>query len=586
MSLAFDIPDQGASDERHARQEDNMRTTAMRRAVAVTGSVAALVAGTALVSASAAATQRTGHGDHPGGRIKHVLLISVDGLHQQDLARFVRTHPHSVLAGLAAHGVEYSNAQTPFPSDSFPGMVGQVTGGDPGVTGIYYDDTWNHNVFPAGTTSCKGAPPGGEAGYEEAADVDPTALDAGQGLKGLPGSILHMTSNPVKVINPAALPVSAATCKPILPGAYLKVNTVFEVARRHGLRTAWSDKHPVYQVLAGPSGKGVQDFFTPEINSDANGFPAGNDWTTDNAATMQYDSFKVRAVLNEIDGFNHSRTRHVGVPAIFGMNFQTVSTAQKLPTSDGLTGGYLPGGKVPGPLLTRALNYINSKIGAMVSEIRAQGLASSTAVIISAKHGQSPTNPNDLARVDDGPIIDGINAAWKAAHPGVGDLVAFAVDDDGMLMWLNDRSQAAANFTRHYLLTHPAAGNNINGNPVTVSSSGLKAVFAGAQSAKLFGVRGGDPRHPDILGIAQHGVVYTGKKSKIAEHGGDDRQDRNVPILVVLPGLRHGASVGAPVETTQIAPSILALLGLDPDALQAVRAEHTRVLPGLHGSGH
>jgi hypothetical protein len=65
----------------------------------------------------------------------------------------------------------------------------------------------------------------------------------------------------------------------------------------------------------------------------------------------------------------------------------------------------------------------------MVAEIRAQGLARSTAIIISAKHGQSPTNPNDLARVDDGPIIDGINAAWKAAHPGAGDLVAFAIDD-------------------------------------------------------------------------------------------------------------------------------------------------------------
>jgi hypothetical protein len=50
---------------------------------------------------------------------------------------------------------------------------------------------------------------------------------------------------------------------------------------------------------------------------------------------MQYDAFKVQAVLNWIDGFNHSRTQHVGVPAIFGMNFQTVSTAEKLPTSDG-----------------------------------------------------------------------------------------------------------------------------------------------------------------------------------------------------------------------------------------------------------
>ncbi len=90
-----------------------------------------------------------------------------------------------------------------------------------------------------------------------------------------------------------------------------------------------------------------------------------------------------------------------------------------------------------------------------------------------------------------------------------------------------------------------------------------------------------------MLGIAQHGVVYTGGKSKIAEHGGDDPQDRDVPILVVLPGLRGGGVIGAPVETTQIAPTILALLGLNPDELQAVRIEHTPVLPGLSGdAGH
>jgi arylsulfatase A-like enzyme len=93
--------------------------------------------------------------------------------------------------------------------------------------------------------------------------------------------------------------------------------------------------------------------------------------------------------------------------------------------------------------------------------------------------------------------------------------------------------------------------------------------------------RNGRARRPG----PEHGVVYTGGKSKIAEHGGDDRQDRNVPILVdvpgLLPGLQGGRVIGAPVETTQIAPTILRLLGLDPDQLQAVRTEHTRVLPGL-----
>ena len=83
---------------------------------------------------------------------------------------------------------------------------------------------------------------------------------------------------------------------------------------------------------------------------------AGDDWTTDNALTRLYDSTKVDAVLNEIAGKDHSGVRSVGTPAIFGMNFQSVSTAQKLPTSDGLRGGYNPDG-TPGPLLSQAQRF-------------------------------------------------------------------------------------------------------------------------------------------------------------------------------------------------------------------------------------
>jgi hypothetical protein len=564
-----------------------MHSTLTRRTLAVVAGLAAALSGAAVASAATSPSAGGGQGHHKG--IQHVLLISVDGLHQQDLTWYVQNNPNSLLATLYRQGVEYSNAETPFPSDSSPGMTGQVTGGDPRVTGIYYDDTWNHDVFPAGTTNCSGPVPGGEAAYEEFIDKNSNALDAGQGLAGLPGSILQMTGNPVDVINPANLPVDPKTCKPIYPNQYLQVNTIFNVARAHGLRTAWSDKHPAYQMFNGPSGtngpsgNGVQDYFTPEINSVATS--SGGDWTTDNALTMQYDSYKVQAILNEIDGYDHSRSNHVGVPAIFGMNFQTVSTAQKLPTSDGLTGGYLPGGTIPGPLLVRALNYINTEVGLMVSEIQKQGLAGSTAIILSAKHGQSPTDPNALARVPDSPIISAINAAWKAAHPGAGDLVIFSTDDDGMLLWLSDRSQTAADFVKNYLLTHSAAGNNISGNPITVSASGLTKVYAGAASAALYGVPVSDPRHPDITGIVQYGVVYTGGKSKIAEHGGDNPQDRDVPILVVVPGLKNGRVIGAPVGTIQIAPTILSLLGLNPKELQAVRIEGTKVLPSLGGNG-
>jgi hypothetical protein len=229
-----------------------MRMRRFQRAAALAAGLATAVGGTALASAATAQPALV-RGEHPTGT-QHVLLISVDGLHQQDLTWYVKNFPRSTLATVDHHGLEYSNALTPFPSDSYPGIVGQMTGGDPGVTGIYYDDTWNHDVFPAGTTNCTGPVPGDEAAYMEAADIDQTRLDAGQGLKGLPGSILRMTGNPLQVINPANLPVDPTTCKPILPNQYIKVNTIFNVASDAGLRTAWSDKHPANQVLSGPSG--------------------------------------------------------------------------------------------------------------------------------------------------------------------------------------------------------------------------------------------------------------------------------------------------------------------------------------------
>jgi hypothetical protein len=541
----------------------------------------ACLAVAALTSAAAAggAVAKGRHGGDGGRHARHVLLLSVDGLHQGDLVWYVNHHPHSAMAALVRHGEEFANALTPFPSDSFPGMVGQVTGGNPSTTGVYYDDTWNAALDPAGTTDCSTAKPGVEVTYFEQLDKDLTKLDAGEGLPGLPNGILAMTGNPTTLIDPSQLPVDPTTCKPVYPHQYLKVNTVFEVARQAGLRTAWSDKHPAYEILNGPSGTGVQDLFTPEINSDAPTPGSPNDWTTDNALTMQYDHYKVEAVLNEIAGMDHSGTTHVGVPAIFGMNFQTVSTAEKLPTSDGLTGGYLSDGVTPGPLLQRALDFVDGQIGMFQSALRAFGLAHSTTIILSAKHGQSPQNPLALTRINDGKIVDALNTAWQGAGH-TGNLVAFSVDDDAMLMWLTDRSPAATSFAKTFLLGHDGTGNDINGNDKPYTASGLATVYAGAAAAAFIGVPTGDARVPDIIGITQYGVVYTGKKAKIAEHGGDDPQDRWVPLVVSGDAVRHQGSVShLAVETTQIAPTILSLLGLDPWSLKAVQIEHTRVLP-------
>jgi len=76
-------------------------------------------------------------------------------------------------------------------------------------------------------------------------------------------------------------------------------------------------------------------------------------------------------------------------------------------------------------------------------------------------------------------------------------------------------------------------------------------------------------RTPDIIGITRVGVIYT-SGSKIAEHGGFNEDDTHVALLVSHPDFEK-AVVDAPVATTQIAPTILEALHLDPNELEAVR---------------
>ena len=575
--------------------------------------------------------------------VKHVLLISVDGMHQSDLRWYVANHPSSELAQLVHGGREFRNAHTSDPSDSDPGGTAIMTGGDPRATGVYYDVEYSHHVFPPGTTHCSGPVPGGNVIYDSPDDTlnavsdllhngsgntFPSIDEGGSiypnGVDANPGAIMALTPHPQSGLNPATYPVGAKSCQPIMPWDYLKVDTIFQVIHRAGMRTAWSDKHAVYSSFNGPGsgGRSIDDLFAPEIDSQAvepNGvpYPQDDDWAHIDAATKQYDSYKVRAVLNELDGYDHSGRHTVGVPAILGMNFQAVSVAEKVDSPGTLTknadgtytvgptepAGYYPGTTTPRPLLAGAFRYVNAQLQRMVETIRRNGLAASTAIIITAKHGQSPQNPLLLKRIDDGPIISAINQAWcvqqnptampdpatyctKGLSAGtVTPLIVAGTDDDLWQSYLSVKTQPAADFVKHYLWHHSATAvlydnDGVNRGTEQVAHSGLAKIYAGKEAADFFGVPYSEPRHPDVFGRVQVGVVYT-SGTKIAEHGGDNPADRDVPILVYAPGTVHDGASNQWVETTQIAPTILQLLDLNPRALQAVQQEGTRVLPNL-----
>jgi arylsulfatase A-like enzyme len=75
-------------------------------------------------------------------------------------------------------------------------------------------------------------------------------------------------------------------------------------------------------------------------------------------------------------------------------------------------------------------------------------------------------------------------------------------------------------------------------------------------------------------------VTYSGSTKKLAEHGGFAHDDVNVMMLLSNPSFK-AATVFSPVETMQVAPTILEALGLNPNNLQSVQQEGTQPLPGV-----
>jgi hypothetical protein len=76
------------------------------------------------------------------------------------------------------------------------------------------------------------------------------------------------------------------------------------------------------------------------------------------------------------------------------------------------------------------------------------------------------------------------------------------------------------------------------------------------------------------------GVTYSGSTAMIGDHGGFAHDDNNVVLLVTNPAFT-AQTISAAVATTQVAPTIVQALGLDPNSLDAVKAEGTAALPAV-----
>jgi hypothetical protein len=143
--------------------------------------------------------------------------------------------------------------------------------------------------------------------------------------------------------------------------------------------------------------------------------------------------------------------------------------------------------------------------------------------------------------------------------------VAQATEDDVSLIWLTEQSDA---------------GSAVEALKESRAAARVLKIYSDRSLAKLFGNPLTDPRTPDLIVQPIPGTIYSKSAAKIAEHGGFAEDDTHTALIVSNPTI-EAATVDQRVTNLQVAPTILKALGLDADALDAVRLEHTGPLPEL-----
>jgi hypothetical protein len=556
-----------------------------------------VLAGVALVSTLALSTHEIAaqtNNNVGSGKIKHVLLLSIDGIHAVDfyncthgIAGVNGGNPYCPnMATLSQTAINYVNTTSSKPSDSFPGMAALASGGTPKSTGLYYDVAYDRSLDPpaektgtglaAGPCIPYGVPSGTTTDNDQGVDIDDTKLNG-----GAPGA--GLTEGGIASIDSKKLERDPQNgCAPVYPWNFIRINTAFGVIHAAGGYTAWIDKHPSYSFVGGPGGNGLDDYYSPEVNStvvplpgvktlegapcDPIRDPLGTSaWNASFENIQCYDAIKVYGLLNQIAGKTHSGAPAV-VPAVFGMNFQSVYVGQSVNEAGVAVGGYKNAAALPSAELLREIEYVDTAIGEIVNALKNNGIYNNTLVILTAKHGESPIDPTRyVADGTDTPATLLGNLIPYSESPlnttGIG-----ATEDDVSVLWLKKGVDVD---TAVGILETDA------------TEIGMGEILYGATLAPNYNVGGlgpgQDPRTPDIIVTPNVGVTYSSSTTMIGDHGGFAHDDTNVMLLVANPSFT-AQTVSAETATIQVAPTIVRALGLDPAALDAVKMEGTPVL--------
>jgi len=306
----------------------------------------------------------------------------------------------------------------------------------------------------------------------------------------------------------------------------VRIPTLFQAIHAAKMRASFISKHAGYAILEGPTWAGAGfdkgDLYLPE-EADYN-----FDSKTEKFSHQAFDQANWDTLTKLVDGANP--------PALFGAYILGPNYTVKNGWTD-KKGNLLPA-------TVGALQYEDTQLGKLIAEMKSKGIYDSTAIIITADHGNTPLTrwvPEDGER----------SISQFLAQNGI-EVLSYTPDDLYMV-WLKDESQTAKAID---LLSTPDAKAKFGTNKI-LNQSDLAEL--GAAPAD---------RTPDFIVIPTDGqngtdsVVYAGGP-KLSEHGGISEADQRVPLFMAGAGIRKGYVSQTPINNMALGPTMAYLLGVD-----------------------
>lgn len=227
--------------------------------------------------------------------------------------------------------------------------------------------------------------------------------------------------------------------------------------------------------------------------------------------------------------------------------------------------GHLNGAAADGWLAWRLMTRLDADLASIEAELAREHILKKTLFVLTADHGM--VTLNHTVSHDD------IQNAVQAAGTKLTDYDFHS----GGYLWLHDRSRAAAVADKILALHNPYIRAVYYRKPGTSSylrASDVKGLVSPEVDAAYQYLLGtfAEPSAPQVAIFLADNTSILGRNQVgwRGDHGGPSWNAEHIPLIIAGPGVRHDATSHYPATLYDVAPTILALLGIQPAGMDGV----------------